>query len=73
MAGLILPSLFGGEQTTISLQPAILAGMPSIKKVLGNTAVPPGIYSPTFSIALASRQQVTPGMVSIFASVFSCV
>ena len=48
IAGCILPSLFGGEHNTISLQPAILAGTANIKIVENNGAVPPGIYKPTF-------------------------
>ena len=43
IAGCILPSLLGGVQRIISLQPAILAGMASIKTVENKGAVPPGI------------------------------
>ena len=67
MAGCTLPSLFGGVQSTISLHPAILAGVASISTVENNGAVPPGIYSPTFSIATLFCQQVTPLAVSTFS------
>src|SRR5574344_1035416 len=66
IAGLTLPSLFGGVQSTISSQPAVLAGIASIRTVEKSGAVPPGMYSPTFVIGLASCQHVTPGVVSIF-------
>ena len=69
--GFTFPSFCGGEQTTISWQPAIMAGIPSIKKVLGNTADPPGMYNPTLSIGRISRQQATPGVVSILSSAFN--
>ena len=62
-AGLTLPSLLGGVQSTISRQPAILAGVASMSTVLNNGAVPPGIYKPTLSMATLFCQQVTPGWV----------
>ncbi len=43
MAGFTFPSLSGGVHNTISLQPAIFAGVASIKIVENNGAVPPGI------------------------------
>ena len=43
MAGFTLPSRFGGVQSTISLHPAILAGVASINTVEKSGAVPPGI------------------------------
>src|SRR5690606_31003385 len=46
MAGCTFPSLLGGVQRTISLQPAMLAGMANINMVENNGAVPPGIYNP---------------------------
>ena len=64
IAGFTFPSLLGGVQSTISLQPAILAGVASISTVLKRGAVPPGIYNPTFSIATLFCQQVTPAQVS---------
>ncbi|CUQ31937.1 Uncharacterised protein [Segatella copri] len=66
IAGFTLPSLLGGVHSTISLHPAILAGVASIRTVLKRGAVPPGIYNPTFSIATLFCQQVTPGQVSTF-------
>ena len=66
IAGFTLPSLLGGVQRTISLQPAIFAGVASINTVLNKGAVPPGIYNPTFSIATLFCQQVTPAQVSTF-------
>ena len=66
MAGFTLPSLSGGVHNTISLQPAIFAGTASIKTVENRGAVPPGMYSPTFSIPTAFCQQTTPAVVSIF-------
>lgn len=50
------------------LQPAIKAGIPSIKIVENNGAEPPGMYKPTFSIATFFLQQVTPSIVSTGAS-----
>ena len=50
----------------ISLQPAICAGVASISTVEKRGAVPPGMYSPTFSMGTAFCQQVTPGRVVIF-------
>src|SRR5690554_7772708 len=64
MAGCIFPSLLGGVQRTISLQPAIWAGTASIRMVENRGAVPPGIYSPTFWIGLFSCQHCTPSEVS---------
>ena len=55
-----------GVQRTTSRQPASWAGTPSINTVLKSGAVPPGTYSPTFSMATDLRQQVTPAMVLIF-------
>src|SRR5574344_308088 len=66
MAGFTLPSLLGGVQRTISLQPAILAGVASINTVEKRGAVPPGIYKPTFSMATLFCQQLTPLAVVIF-------
>ena len=43
IAGCTLPSAAGGVHKIISLQPAITAGIPSIKTVLNNGADPPGI------------------------------
>ena len=60
-AGCTFPSLPGGVQSTISLHPAIFAGTASINTVEKSGAVPPGIYNPTFSMATAFCQQVTPG------------
>ena len=60
-AGCTFPSRPGGVQRTISLHPAILAGTASISTVENSGAVPPGIYNPTFSMATAFCQQVTPG------------
>jgi hypothetical protein len=37
------PDLFGGVHNTISLHPAICAGIASIKTVENSGAVPPGI------------------------------
>ena len=48
--GFIFPFLSGGEHSTISLQPAIFAGIASIKTVENKGAVPPGIYKPTFEM-----------------------
>ena len=50
----------------ISLHPAICAGVASIRTVEKRGAVPPGMYNPTFSVATAFCQQVTPGSVVIF-------
>ena len=72
MAGCTFPSLSGGVQSTISLQPAIRAGTANIRTVEKRGAVPPGIYKPTFSIATAFCQQVTPGVVSTFFPVKRC-
>ena len=66
MAGCIFPSVLGGEQSMISLHPAICAGVASIRTVEKRGAVPPGMYSPTFSMGTAFCQQVTPGTVSTF-------
>ena len=72
IAGCNWPSLSGGEHKIISLQPAMLAGMPSINKVENNGAVPPGMYKPTFSMPTLLRQHCTPGMVSIISTMPTC-
>ena len=64
MAGFIFPSAPTGVQSTMRLQPAIAAGVASINTVENNGALPPGIYKPTFSIGLLSRQQTTTLVVS---------
>ncbi|KAF5028866.1 hypothetical protein DSECCO2_654560 [anaerobic digester metagenome] len=56
----------------MSLQPAIFAGIASINSVEKRGAVPPGIYSPTLSIALLLRMHLTPGDVSISVSCAIC-
>ena len=66
MAGFTFPLRSGGVQSTISRHPAIFAGVASIRTVENRGAVPPGIYSPTFSIATLFCQQVTPGAVVTF-------
>ena len=43
MAGFTLPSRLGGVQSTISLHPAILAGVANISTVEKSGAVPPGM------------------------------
>lgn len=48
IAGFTFPSLLGGVQSTISLHPAILAGVANINTVENKGAVPPGMYNPTF-------------------------
>ena len=58
-----------GVHKTTSRQAAICAGIPNISTVENNGAVPPGIYTPTFSIPTVFLQQVTPLMVSIFSGV----
>ncbi len=68
MASCTFPSLSQGVQRTTSLQPAIVAGIPNINTVENKGAEPPGIYRPTFSIALDSRQQVTPFAILTFCS-----
>ena len=60
----IVPSEFGGVQRIISLQPASVAGTPSINTVENKGAVPPGMYKPTDSIGRFSCQQRTPSCVS---------
>ncbi len=65
ISGLIFPSLPGGVHMTISLQPASRAGIPSIRTVENNGAVPPGMYSPTFSMGTSRYQQRIPGAVSM--------
>ena len=72
IAGCSLPFLSGGEQRTICLQPAIFAGIPNIKIVENNGAVPPGIYNPTFSIPTNFRQHLIPGIVSITSTSVNC-
>src|SRR5690606_1191655 len=72
MASCTFPFLFGGVQSTISLHPAIDAGTPSMSTVENNGAEPPGMYNPTFSMGLVSRQQVTPLVVSIFTIACFC-
>ena len=59
------PFFCGGVQSTISLQPAILAGMANISTVEKSGAVPPGMYKPTFSMPTLFCQHFTPGVVSI--------
>ena len=72
MAGFTLPSFPGGVQSTISLHPAILAGVASISTVEKSGAVPPGMYSPTFSMATLFCQHTTPGAVSTFVPANCC-
>jgi hypothetical protein len=64
MAGWTLPSFRGGVQSTSSRQPAMRAGTASMSTEENSGAVPPGMYSPTFSMATLLRQHATPGMVS---------
>ena len=49
---------------TMSLQPAISAGIACINKELNRGAEPPGIYNPTLSIGLNSDHKLMPGVVS---------
>ena len=72
MAGFTFPLRSGGVHNTISLQPAILAGVASMRTVENNGAVPPGIYRPTFSMGTLFCQQVTPGAVSTFTPLNCC-
>ena len=72
MAGFTLPWGDGGVHSTISLHPAILAGVASMSTVLNRGAVPPGIYNPTRSIATLFCQHVTPGCVSTFTPTNFC-
>ena len=69
IAGFTLPSVIGGVQSTISLQPAILAGVASINTVEKSGAVPPGMYNPTRSIGNCFCQHTTPGDVSTLQAV----
>ena len=72
IAGLMLPSGDGGVQRIISLHPAILAGVASIRTVEKSGAVPPGMYSPTFSIATLFCQHSTPLHVSTLFVMYCC-
>ena len=62
-SGAIEPSERGGVASTIVLHPATCAGTPSMSDVDGKTALPPGTYKPTLSIARGNRVQTTPGIV----------
>ena len=55
----------GGVHKIISSHPANFAGTPNINIVENNGAVPPGMYNPTFCIAIDFLQHFTPGIVSI--------
>ena len=72
MAGFIFPLRSGGVHSTISLHPAILAGVASMSTVLNSGAVPPGMYRPTRSIGTLLCQQLTPGIVSVFTPSKRC-
>jgi hypothetical protein len=63
IAGCICPFLSGGEHSTISLHPAILAGIANMSTVENNGALPPGMYKPTRDIGRFSIQQSTPALV----------
>ncbi|ANB14933.1 hypothetical protein AWJ20_2550 [Sugiyamaella lignohabitans] len=63
-SGVKVPSDRGGDARMMFLHPATLAGIPSIIAVDGSTAVPPGTYRPTDSMARENREQMTPGAVS---------
>mmetsp|Transcript_16424 Transcript_16424/g.51045 ORF Transcript_16424/g.51045 Transcript_16424/m.51045 type:complete len:261 (+) Transcript_16424:418-1200(+) len=70
-SGHTLPSLRGGVASTRVEHPAIMAGTDSMSAVEGSTAVPPGTYNPTRSIARLTRPHTTPGIVSTgFISIF---
>ena len=72
-SGTMEPSLRGGVASTTRSHPAIFAGTASMSAVLGNTAVPPGTYSPTAPIGLDTRRQRTPGIVVTSTSpLFAC-
>ncbi len=58
------PSACAGEHSTMSVQPANLAGTPSISTVDGNGALPAGTYRPTRRIGRMMRPQFTPGAVA---------
>ena len=58
---------------TISLHPASCAGIPNISTVEKSGADPPGMYRPTFSIGLLSRQHLTPFMVLMTLGFSICV
>src|SRR3546814_14048622 len=59
-----IPTFFrGGEHSTTSGQPARRAGMPSIRPVDGNGALPAGTYRPTRPIGRTTRSHSTPGAV----------
>ena len=47
---------------TVSRHPAILAGMQSMSTVEGRGAVPPGIYTPTFSMGVTFWPRRMPGL-----------
>ena len=53
-------------------QPATFAGIASISTVENKGADPPGIYSPTFSMATDFRTHLTPGTVCIFTGSAFC-
>src|SRR5436190_215117 len=73
MAGcMVLFSFVGGVVKTISMQPAIFAGIPNINTVEKRSAVPPGIYKPTFSIATDLLQHFIPGIVSMISVCIHC-
>lgn len=46
-SGVMEPSGRGGVAITMTLHPAMAAGMASMSVLLGSTAVPPGTYTPT--------------------------
>jgi hypothetical protein len=46
--------------------------MPNISTVEKSGAVPPGIYKPTFSMAMLFCQQVMPGVVSMSFGSLRC-
>ena len=60
--GAMSPLQVGGETMTVSRHPAILAGMQSMSTVEGRGAVPPGIYTPTFSMGVTFWPRRMPGL-----------
>ena len=72
IAGFTLPSRPAGVVMTISDTPATLAGITSMSTVEGYAAVPPGTYTPAFSMGVYFCPSTMPGLSLTTKFLCSC-
>ena len=71
-SGVTLPSLRGGVTMTMRSTPATLAGTIFISTEDDNGALPPGTYTPTFSIAVILWPSITPSSRVVIKLCLTC-